>query len=332
MKKPFTVFFPIFLTFLLLFSACTDAGTPTASSTVSAEASSETSTAASSDASSAETSAVSSAASETAAPDVLPDKDELYAQVTQTNTIDNVLSVCERVSQNIVYYDAENGDYSIFVYADNDRMAQEDSEGNVLLMQKDGSCGFDSGMNIAYRHLFVGENVYNEYWNGTRDFILFTGEWDNGETVTDLKAEGSSYILTTETPSEDTEGEYIVDVYTIDIQTLLVQSLTCSLRHADNTSEPVCDCSVEYNAEEYKPSEILLNQTYGTGRIVTVIADPGTENEKTYSVEVLPGISVQIYMDSCYTTLFEDTACTVPHQSEDNNLNASCTYYVSNGK
>jgi hypothetical protein len=65
-------------------------------------------------------------------------------------------------------------------------------------------------------------------------------------------------------------------------------------------------------------------------RTVTIVSNPGTENEKTESIQVAKGLQVEFSADFFageFFTLYTDSACTQIFE-EDSNVNTDLTVYV----
>ena len=82
---------------------------------------------------------------------------------------------------------------------------------------------------------------------------------------------------------------------------------------------PVSQSRFSYDVEPYKLSEELLEIINGTDRTLTVIADPATEQEKTYVQSCGENGTLRIALQEGYQKLYADEACTQETTTFDEN-------------
>ena len=122
------------------------------------------------------------------------------------------------------------------------------------------------------------------------------------------------------------EGDTVEWTYQIDQDIDAFASSSAVLIQEDGTETDIFESHLNTEPEEYVFSpEILERLDNEDSRTVTVISDPGTENEKTVSETVGKGCAVSFYVEGI--TLYKDEDCT--EVSEDAaDLESDLTLYV----
>ena len=143
--------------------------------------------------------------------------------------------------------------------------------------------------------------------------VIFSGE-ENGmltvETVMNREDAVREYPDDNNI-TEMEETDLYVQKYVADTETYEIQEYFEYIEKADGTRKLIRESKLSYDGEKYEVSEELKAQLdSGDTRTVTLIADPGTDNEKEYSVSVCKGGIVQIILGEGYSTFYSDEACT----------------------
>ena len=142
------------------------------------------------------------------------------------------------------------------------------------------------------------------------------------EQITETKTEDGKMIVTTELNSDDTkevlensgyeytEGDYCRYEYTLDPDTCILYSSDGTLYHADGNSEEYGTMVVSTDAECPEMAQELYDRLTSTEtRTVTIVLDPETEKETTYSSTAVKGDAVLNIMPEGYNHLYTDSEC-----------------------
>ena len=122
-----------------------------------------------------------------------------------------------------------------------------------------------------------------------------------------------------------------VETYTLDAKTREMVSIKTVYTYEDGTTEEgvvTITRDVE-DPEGMKPFLAFAQETENM-RTVTIVSNPGTENEKTESIQVPKGLQVAIGNDWGVEetfSVYEDAACTQPFE-EEWDVNSDVTIYV----
>ena len=209
----------------------------------------------------------------------------------------------------------------------------EDGEETQLTVGNVG-CGIYEG---EYEFYLVADDSWIE--NNMR---VFTNCLDKASTVKEnieeCIQEGDHLIITTSLPAEDTketvegygyeceEGDSMRVVYTVDAQTYALVEETTEIVKADGAVETLGGIKVTFNPERPESADEMyrfLTESENM-RTVTVILDPDTEEEKTYSAVLPAGTPVYPILPEGYETLYTDKECTqVLEGSGDTNADAT---------
>lgn len=144
------------------------------------------------------------------------------------------------------------------------------------------------------------------------------------ETIEACVQEGESLMLSTAFSAEETkeylerygvayvDGDIMKVVYTLDAQTYALGEMVSKVEKNDGTVEEFCDLKITYHPERPKlADEMYQFMTESKDRhTVTIILDPNTENEKSFSADLPAGSPVYEVLPEGYETLYLDKECT----------------------
>ena len=171
---------------------------------------------------------------------------------------------------------------------------------------------------------------------GMESFI--TTEVLNNENTSVVEKDGS-IIATCTTDLENVfveEGVVsCVETYTIDVETREMTSVKTVYTYEDGTvEEGVVTIIRDAEAPEGMKAFLEYAQETENMRTVTIVSNPGAENEKTESIQAPKGLQVAISADFFAEepfTLYADAACTQTFD-EDWDVNSDLTIYVKWGE
>ena len=230
--------------------------------------------------------------------------------------------------------DGTKDDYSVYYEGDtyvsvNKYGTEIDDHGDVY--------GFDTEQDTPFKYLFFGD-AYETYRN-TYEMGANFAYFDSEKIVSREEKEGKLF-LNTESPTEalrynleswgfdpDTV-EKVVTEYIIDSDSLLIED-TKAYAVVDGKKNLYSDTVLVLDSDEFVPDKIITDAITSTDtRTITVIADPGTADEKEYKETIKKGGVVFIQVPSGYDgTLYDDSECTVVHAPVPDK-NSDSTVYV----
>lgn len=257
------------------------------------------------------------------------DLSKLLDKITTANTPENLLANNSKVAYRITFYDADGTVTSMYTYQDADRYAYE-YEGDVMIDESDIIYGFDSLNSIPYSELLI-DTSHDEFAAANETLSGFVVS--EGETVISCEEQDGVLLVTTSSPANDqtkssmnvqgyqmSDNDSVEMVYSLEPDTYELLSYTASLCGTDGSNTVTSKMERVDNPETYVPDEQLHSQIFNPEkRTVTVTADPGTDQETTYSISVGVGCSVTIYSNEDLS-FYLDEACTQPYEgSSDRN-------------
>jgi hypothetical protein len=160
----------------------------------------------------------------------------------------------------------------------------------------------------------------------------------NNENTSVVEKDGSVIVTCT----TDLENVFVeegvvscVETYTIDVETREMTSVKTVYTYEDGTvEEGVVTIIRDAEAPEGVKAFLEYAQETENMRTVTIVSNPGTENEKTDSIQVPKGLQVSVSPDFSVEeamNLYADAACT---QMFDDawDVNTDLTIYVKWGE
>lgn len=265
----------------------------------------------------------------------IPDA-SILTKVFEAQVIRKILAIHENASENITYY-MPNGDVlvSVYQYVDSKIVVREDSNSSVDIQYQDVIYTYYPEIPDEIQVLFGMEGVIEEEWekrvNSSFDFSQ--GKEDK---LTEVTESDGHLVLTivSEATAEELHGwEDAIEpgmqtVYTfeVDPETYMLYEGTGYVIMPDGTERKYIDFHFSYDVTPYEPSEEMLQVINGTDKTVTLIADPGTEQEKTYVMSCGGNGRLAIMKAEGYEKFYLDEACT--QESVPSNKNGERTLYT----
>ena len=256
----------------------------------------------------------------------------------QANQLDVFLSDGGRVAVKTDTYDAYGNISSWFRYADDSLWVHEDDMG-ITIVRDDQSFGFDNVEKKPFYILFLDNTRENMAMNGA-DYSPLPGEQflncieSEGELAVSTVIQDSRMITAYQQELlnlgyQDAVLANIFCQYILDADTYRIKSMAMFLELEDDS---LLLLSEKFWAEDPHPYEIdgqLLNMIFSQDhRTVTVIADPGTDEETIYSAQVGKGCMVQIFCSAEHPNLYLDRECTQPVEFIDDYDNDLLLYTI----
>lgn len=152
------------------------------------------------------------------------------------------------------------------------------------------------------------------------------------ETILSAEQEEDDILLTTSLSGDGAqslmeaidisyaEGDEVISEYRLDAETLILKECQQTIRHEDETTENFAVQTVMLDAgiadEIFDGINERLNDP--EGRHVTVVLDPGTSEERSFTAIARKGEDIQIFLPEDYSGIFSDEACTQPYVAEGN--------------
>ena len=258
--------------------------------------------------------------------------------MTEANQLDDFLSGGQRVAVKMDTYDAQGSITSWFRYADDSLWVHEDEMG--ITIARDGQLfGFDNLEKVPFFILFLDNTQKKMELNGF-DYSPLPGE----RLLSCMEYEGKLAVSTgIEDPRMITayqqqlqylgyEEAVLANIfcqYILDAETYRIKTAAMFLELED---ESLLLLSEKFWMEEPQPYEIapeLLDMLFSQNlRTVTVIADPGTDEETVYTQQVGKGCMVQVYCSPEHPDLYLDAECTQPVEFIDDYENDLLLYTI----
>lgn len=144
------------------------------------------------------------------------------------------------------------------------------------------------------------------------------------ESIEECIQEGDNLIITTSLSTEDTkevvegygveyrEGDIQKVVYTVDAKTYVLAEEASSLIRADGTVEDLGGIKVTFDPERPESADEMYRflTESESKHTVTIVLDPDTEEEKTYSATLPTGTPVYEILPEGYEMIYADKECT----------------------
>ncbi len=232
---------------------------------------------------------------------------------------------------------AETGDGYVEYHNKNTSYVEFLKEGACQLYI-DSELKYEMADGDMYAYLFVDTETYTLPGG---DNYLYDPE-SIKETIKETKTEGDKQIVETEMPKEivdkilEAEGtentEYVSGkaIYELQKDDLSLLSLKSYMVNKDGDETLYGTLDVEYGIDSMpdnaKKMYEAATQTENL-RKVTIVTNPGTEEEKSWETDVPKGIKVSIYTGDGYKGMYLDKECTQEAPTATN-FDEDVTYYM----
>ncbi len=242
----------------------------------------------------------------------------LLKDMEEINTLASMVDRNRRVFYTLKGIMADGTDVSYTVYQDKNRYVETD--GDEILIEENGDVyGMGMEQGIPFRCLFIGD-TYAEFAESKTELIY---GYDEDEKIILKEVRDGMIYLETELSKEAAEQYYTVYGYTIDE----VDYIFSEYEIDSETKEIVelktyvvsgekkilySDVTVDRECEAYTPDEEITDGVFGSNsRTLSVVADAGTADEKTYTQAVTEGSSIILFIPEDFEqTVYADAECT----------------------
>ena len=222
--------------------------------------------------------------------------------IAEANSYEKLM---ESFSSYCIHHDYD-GEYSGITYADSE-LVYDYLLDSAIVYANGQLCEFNEGA-FGVR-LYVGMEPNLEWTMGP---VLYAPE----EEIVEVVQDGEKLIVKTRYSEQDygeeTEEGYIEYIYEVDRQTLCQLGGSHTVYAPDGTATYKKDVYMEYDVERPAQAQELFDRMNPKEdyRTVTIVAEPGTENETVYSVNTARGDSARIYYNLDYKAFYTDPECT----------------------
>lgn len=245
---------------------------------------------------------------------------DILSRFYKAQVIREILAHHENVSENVTYYNPQ-GDVtvSVYQYADSKTVVREDSDSYVDIQYQDVIYTYDPEIPDEIQVLFGMEGVAEAEWENRMNSSIEFGPTE-GEMLTGVIEADGHLVLTVVAEAKAGEvfgwedkiepGTQTVYTIEVDAETFMAYEGTAYVKMPDGTELKYSDFHFSYDVTPYEPSEEMLQVMNGTDKTLTLIADPGTEQEKTYVKSCGGNGELYVMPAEGYSKLYEDEACT----------------------
>ncbi len=236
------------------------------------------------------------------------DYDNVFNDVVGANLTQNVLKNHKSYKIMTVYYDTDgttviSSDVSMI---SSDKMSYETSDGDVSFFGNGENYGFDNELKMPYAVFYLNNDLYKTDYEDFFDRFVFVS---NQYKIVDVFEENGNIVFTGELTYKElceiqgvnvtwmTENEKYQVVFTVNKDTLEASSIVYGIVAEDGSSRLIGEVTYEYDIDDFSATEDFYALTHGEGRTVTIIKDPGSEKEETFTVTVPLKCDVMYYFD-----------------------------------
>ena len=245
-------------------------------------------------------------------------------EMVNAGKTENLLAQYSSFESSVIYGE---DNYTIKEYVDKDivyAQYQEDAElyigGELRYISTNGTLGGGLFVDKDPTRFYAEQNVFYSD-EGFTETVKSCEKRDGKLNVsTELSAEDTQRLVTDRGYTYN-EGETMRLDYVLDAETLAVLSQKEILVANDGAERTFLTLTVVYDAARPAAAKTMYEHATATEnlRTVTVISNPDTTSEKTFTVQVPKGDSVSVYAPAEYTNLYMNRSCTDEVVSVDQN-------------
>lgn len=243
-------------------------------------------------------------------------------KIAAANQLEAILASSQRVGVKADLYDAQGNITSWYRYADESLLVSETDA--AVTIHRDGQVfGFDNEEKRPYIILFLDNTQAENTMDGI-SYRSVRGERvqscmeSNGELAVQTVVDDPEILDTYqemlfELGYENAQLKQICFSYVLDARTYRIKSQALFTELTDSSMLLLSEVRSLEQTQPYEIDRQLLDMLFSQDlRTVTVIADPGTQDETMYSVQVGKGCMVQIFCSPEHPNLYLDAECTQP--------------------
>lgn len=252
----------------------------------------------------------------------------------------NLNSALQEKGQTVAYradiYDAEGGIDSSYAYLDPNRVVYESAD-RTEINENGDIFGFDNYENNYYRYLFLDDSA-KDFEVGVTGYI-----WNPDETVLSVTKKDRNLVVRAQDGGEDNlanmgnmmtyYGYDVPETFTIINEYILDQKtyeIKCYNVYANFGADDILLIENKRidNPEVYEVDPKLIEAINAEdSRVLTIIADPGADNETVYKQSIAKGCIIHVGLSSDHSSLYTDEACTQEYAGGAD-LNNDLTLYT----
>lgn len=252
----------------------------------------------------------------------------------------NLNSALQEKGQTVAYradiYDAEGGIDSSYAYLDPNRVVYESAD-RTEINENGDIFGFDNYENNYYRYLFLDDSA-KDFEVGVTGYI-----WNPDETVLSVTKKDRNLVVRAQDGGEDNlanmgnmmtyYGYDVPETFTIINEYILDQKtyeIKCYNVYANFGADDILLIENKRidDPEVYEVDPKLIEAINAEdSRVLTIIADPGADNETVYKQSIAKGCIIHVGLSSEHSSLYTDEACTQEYAGGAD-LNNDLTLYT----
>lgn len=262
-------------------------------------------------------------------------EEDILEELTDANTFDAIVAQNGQMQLTYTNIAADGTESLSKFYVDDDWYVLEEEDG-ILIFEQDGGVCKITTEDEPCRYLFLGDSY--ESFKENREWRSDNYTYEEEEQIlSEQTADGLIYLETSMPLTEENQAwfsemgygevdseiyEYVIDESTKEILELRDYAVSGEERTL------VIEWFMEPDCEAYTLDENLEAALFGESvRTVSVVADAGTDAEKTYTLELAEGCMAIInFGDEFEETLYLDPECTV--EKDESEEGKEAVYYV----
>lgn len=254
---------------------------------------------------------------------------DILSKFYEMQAIREIMALHENIAENTVFYNSRGEEVlSVYQYADSETWVREDSNSSVDIQYQDSYYYYDPAESDKIQVFLGMEGVAETEWeNRINDPFEFLPT--EGEKLTEVIEADGRLVLTIVAEAKEEElpwweepiepGTQTVFAIEVDSETYMPYDGEAYLKKPDGTELKLGEHHFSYDVAAYEPSEEILQVMSGTDNTITVVADPGTEREKTYVKSCGENGRLRVWFADGYEKLYLDEACTQESTPSDEN-------------
>ena len=252
----------------------------------------------------------------------------------------NLNSALQEKGQTVAYradiYDAEGGIDSSYAYLDPNRVVYESAD-RTEINENGDIFGFDNYENNYYHYLFLDDSV-KDFEVGVTGYI-----WNPDETVLSVTKKDRNLVVRAQDGGEDNlanmgnmmtyygydvpETFTIINEYILDQKTYEIKCYNVYANFGADDILLIKNKRID-DPEVYEVDPKLIEAINAEdSRVLTIIADPGADNETVYKQSIAKGCIIHVGLSSEHSSLYTDEACTQEYAGGAD-LNNDLTLYT----
>lgn len=265
----------------------------------------------------------------------------------EVQMLKSILNSHENIQRSAKEWNADGENESSFMeYMDKNMYVLEENDSDIYILDRENKCDYQytssEGEDIMIGYSMDGatqlEDSYNELIS---EGLGFYPKSENEKLIESTEKDGN-ICLTVEEDAEAAKDDYekiadsietgdkIIWELTADAKTYEAKKAVAYLKKADGTRTKVGESVYSYDITPYEVPEKILTCVEGTGRTEKVVADAGTEKEKTYTMSCGKNGKMGFYLAKDYESFYLDKDCTKKWEGES--LGNDILLYIAEGK